>query len=570
MKTRRVGIFTQLFVWLAILLLLGNVLLGYIAYSRSKAALFKQIQSNAINIAQCAAVNVSADLHKDINVGDEGTESYKKIIDELALFRDNAEIEYIYTLRQVGDEKFEFVVDADTEEPAAIGDECEATEAMIKAFKKKITTADDEPFSDEWGSHVSAYSPIITDGEVLGAIGVDISANWIDDQMKLLRNLVIITCVVTYAISLFVIVLLMMKFRKNMSKLNNKVKELAGGSGDLTKEIDIRTGDEMEEIADNMNAFIRQIRSIMQEVSASTQGISTTGRVLNTTVNENVSVMSEMNNGICSISAGMEESAQSAKQLSDKLSECANRMVSFVNNVNEIKDMVQIANENAQNTSLTAKRNQEHAMSSIGELKDKMQRSIDDAQKIEQIKKIAEEIGTIASQTRMLSLNAQIEAARAGTMGAGFAVVATEVGHLSDDIDRSVEEINEINDQVLEAVRTLTDVIEEMLSFVTTDVAKDYDSFASLGEEYGTTTNSIKVQITEIGNRSREISQNIEDINSSVQGITSTVISSAENANKIAASTGRISESLESLNVASQKNSNHSEHLSEQISKYMF
>ena len=46
---------------------------------------------------------------------------------------------------------------------------------------------------------------------------------------------------------------------------------------------------------------------------------------------------------------------------------------------------------------------------------------------------------------KMLSLNAQIEAARAGSMGAGFAVVATEVGHLSNDIDKAVADINQIN-----------------------------------------------------------------------------------------------------------------------------
>ncbi len=570
MKTRKLGIFTQLFIWLAILLLLGNVILGYFAYSRSKEALFEQIQGNAINIAQCAAMNVSGDVLKNIVAGDEETAEYSEIIDELALFRDNAEIEYIYTLRQIEESKYEFVVDADPEEPAAIGDECEATDAMNKAFQEKITTADDEPFTDEWGSHVSAYSPIFSEDTLIGAVGVDISANWIDDQMKALRNLVVIICIITYLISLVVLLLLMMKFKRSMSKLNNKVKELASGTGDLTKEIDIYTGDEMEEIAGNMNAFIRQIRELVQEVAQSTKEIHETGEALNTTVNANVHVMSEMNSEIGDISASMEESADSTKALSTNLAECSRHMAVFVENVNEIRDMVQRANENAQKTSAMAKENRKNAMDSIRELQYKMQQTSQDAKKIEQVKQIAEEIGEIAGQTRMLSLNAQIEAARAGTMGSGFAVVATEVGHLSDDIDQAIAEINEINGQVLNAVSTLTEVLEEMINFVTQDVAKDYDSFATLGEEYGTTTDSIRVQMTEIEKQSKQISGSIEEINETVQNITSTVILTAENANQLAESTSQIAESLENLNEASQKNSKHSENLSEKVRKYTF
>lgn len=570
MKTRKMGIFSQLFIWLAVLLLFGNAVLGYFAYSRSEAALFEQIQGNAINIAQCAAMNVSGELLLGMSAGDEETDNYAVIIEELALFRDNAEIEYIYTLRQVGEGQFEFVADADPEEPAAIGEECEATDAMCKTFSEQITTADDEPFTDEWGSHVSAYSPIFCDGEVVGAVGVDISANWIDDQMKALRNLVIITCVVTYLISIAVLFLLMMKFKVSMNKLNNKVKELAGGSGDLTKEIDIYTGDEMEEIAGNMNAFIRQIRLLVKDVAKSTDEIHMTGEELNTTVCENARIMSDMNSEIGDISANMEESAQSSKLLSQSLADCANRMELFVQNVNEMCSMVRQANENAQATSAMAKTNRENAMDSINALQIKMQQTSQDARKIEQVKQIAEEIGNIASQTRMLSLNAQIEAARAGTMGAGFAVVATEVGNLSNDIDRAVAEINEINSQVLSAVGTLTEVLEEMIRFVTRDVAKDYDSFATLGEEYGTTTDTIRVQMTEIGEQSRQISQNIIDINSRVQDITSTVIMTAESANDIARSTGHISESLEKLNTTSMKNTKHSEELNGQVRKYKF
>ena len=570
MKTRKTGIFTQLFLWLAVLLLLGNSLLGFFAYSRSKTALFRQIQSNAKNIAQCAAMSVSGDLLRTIEEGEEGSEEYNVVLDELALFRDNAEIEYIYTLRQVGEEAFIFVVDSDPEEPADIEEECEYTDGLYSAFTEQITAADEEPFTDEWGSHLSAYSPVFDGAEVVGAVGVDFSANWIDEQMQGLRNLVLIICGATYVVSLLVLGLLMLKFKKGMRKLNDKVKELASGSGDLTKEIDIDTGDELEVIAGNMNAFLQQVRGLVKEVARSTEEILATGEEMGATVSENTRIMNVMNTEISDISGNMEQSAASSKLLSENLSDSAGQIAEFARKVDDIRVKVQDANESAQTAAVMAKENRKNAMSSIEAMQERMRRTGKDMQKIEQVRKIAEEIGAIASQTRMLSLNAQIEAARAGEMGAGFAVVATEVGNLSNDIDASVTEINMINSQVLDAVGTLTDVLDEMVRFVSEDVAKDYDSFAALGEEYGTTTEVIRQQMQEIGNQSAQISKEITDISASVQQITAMVTETAESANDIASSTGQIAESLERLSSTSRMNSKHSGKLNEQVTKYTF
>lgn len=570
MRGHKRGIFKQLFLCLALLLLFGNAVLGLAAYNRSESALFEQIQSNAKNIAQCAAMNVDGNLLQGIVPGDEGNEAYSCIVEQLALFRDNADIEYIYTLRQVGEEEFVFIVDSDTEEPAAIGDECDTTEALVSAFSQQITTADDEPFSDEWGSHVSAYSPIQYDNQVVGVVGVDISANWIDEQMTALRSLVVITCIVTYVFSMVVLFLLMSKFTNGIKRLSDKVKELASGEGDLTKKIDIYSRDEIGEIAGYMNEFIDQIRMLVKDVSNSIEGIRLAGEELGVTVNDNTQIMFHMNGEIEDIGVNMEKSEVSSKLMSENLAESAEHIKAFAENVEAICKVVRQANENAQKTSIQAKENRQNAMNSIEELQVRMEKTSQDTQKIMRVKQIAEEIGAIASQTRMLSLNAQIEAARAGTMGSGFAVVATEVGKLSDEIDSAVTEINEINSQVESAVGMMTEVLEEMVRFVSEDVVKDYDSFNALGEEYGTTTSTIHKQMIEIGSQSTEISQTISGINEEVQSIARMVSSIVETTNDLTHSNELIAESFEKLKTASQKNLEHSENLSTQINQYTY
>lgn len=569
MRVRKMSIFSQLFLWLAALLLLGNGVLGLLAYNRAESALFVQIQDSTMNLASCAAANVQGEVLQGIQAGDEGSEAYETIIDQLALFRDNSDLEYIYTLRWNGTE-FEFVVDSDTEEPADIGEICEPTDAMILAREQSVTTADNEPFTDEWGTHISAYSPIFLDGEVVGFVGIDINADRIGEQMDALRNLVLIIATVTYAVSLICLWLLMIKFKKNMGKLNDKVKELASGSGDLTREIEIRTGDELEVIAENMNAFIRQIRSLVKDVAASTGEILVTGDELSATVSDNARIMADMNAKIESISVNMQESSASSRTLSDNLSRSADEVATFAKNVDDIRVMVQKANEHAQAASTTVRENRNNALTAIRELQERMALIGAEVQKIEQVKQIAEEISSIAGQTSMLSLNAQIEAARAGAMGSGFAVVATQVGKLSVDINRAVAEINQINGQVLSAVGALSEVSDEMIRFVSEDVVKDYDAFTEIGEEYGTTTEAIRSQMAEIAEQSVMISHNIAEINNKVQTITSMVSMTTESATELADATSKVAESMEELDAASQKNSQHSESLNRQVSKYTY
>ena len=570
MKVRKISIFNQLFLFLAVFLLLGNGCLGVLCYNHSKASLLEQIQKNVMNLSQSAAAGIRGDVLKTISVGDEETAEYNLIREQLAVFRDNAEIEYIYTLCENKEGGVDFVVDADLEEPADIGEECETTEAMMQTFTKKVTTVDEEPMTDEWGDHISAYSPIFYENDVIGAVGIDISATWISEQMMDLRNLIVLCCVGIYAASLLLLQILIIKFKRSIRKLNGKVEELASGSGDLTKMVDIVSGDELEVIAGNMNAFIEQIRLLVKEVAQSTKDMLHNSEELNSTVNENTRIMERMSAEIREISENMEKSSDSSKVLSGHLSGSADEISCFAKEVDGIRKEVEKANENAKATSGMVNANKKNALDSINDLQERMRKTSEEAKQIEQIRQIAEEIGHISAQTRMLSLNAQIEASRAGAMGAGFAVVATEVGHLSNEIDRAITEINQINQRVFTAVGALTEVSEEMIEFVSKDVVKDYDAFSSLGEEYEKTTEIIKNQMAEIGEQSFRISKEVSRINDGIQEIASVVVGTAESANNLATSTNKISESMERLNDSSQKNAYHTGKLNEKVNKYTY
>ena len=104
-------------------------------------------------------------------------------------------------------------------------------------------------------------------------------------------------------------------------------------------------------------------------------------------------------------------------------------------------------------------------------------------------------IRDIAKQTRLLGLNASIEAARAGSAGAGFAVVSEEIGKLADSSRETVDKIQEFTNQIGESVNetvTKGEATSNIVSQQTTAIAGVAQELASLSATAGELVNMIK------------------------------------------------------------------------------
>lgn len=571
MKVRKISIVVKTFILTAALLFAGTNVLGYLAYNRGKDSLYQQIQSNAVNIASCAAANVDGDILNTINIGDEKTEAYDTIISQLSLFRDNAEIEYIYTLKLESDGTIVYMVDSDTEEPAAIGDECESTPMMQMSLETSATTVDDEFIEDEWGTHLSAYSPVFaSNGSIVGAVGVDISADWVTEQMLILRNTMLIVAAVMFVVILAGLGLLMFSFRKSLCKLNNKVRDLVSGDGDLTKSIDIKSGDELETIAQNMNEFINQIRSLVAGVSKSSEAVRKTGDEVNQNVVMNTDVVLDMSSQTQEISASMQQSAASAQVLSETLSSSAENVKAFVSEVNQLKGVADESSKQVAEFANKSQTNRENTLENIAKLQQRMAEISEGVKRIELIREIASEVAAIAKQTNMLSLNAQIEAARAGKMGMGFAVVATQVGKLSVDINRAVVEVNSTSEQIFEATNALSEVSDDLMKFISTQVVSDYDEFAKISVGYGEVSEDMKIRLAKIADEGIDVSKGIMAVDEQVQGISQMVNVTSESTVHLATAISQMSHSMEDLSRLAKQNAEQTECLNSQIGKYKF
>ena len=267
MKVRKVSITAKILIIVLILLIFSDIFIGTSIYLRTKNALITQINENAMNITKCVAASVSGELLPEISAGDEeGSEAYDTVHEQLSLFLENAGVEYVYIVRNRADGSSEFVVDSDPEEPGLPGDDFEGDEYEMSEAYKGVTIVTAEPYTDEWVTHISAYSPIYADGKIVALAVTDISMDWINAQTGKILVLIIAVCLLALIVGVLGVLGICFVLRKGFVTLNSKIAELADGNGDLTKKVDLNGGDEFETIGGNVNKFMLYIRDILLTV----------------------------------------------------------------------------------------------------------------------------------------------------------------------------------------------------------------------------------------------------------------------------------------------------------------
>jgi methyl-accepting chemotaxis protein len=128
-----------------------------------------------------------------------------------------------------------------------------------------------------------------------------------------------------------------------------------------------------------------------------------------------------------------------------------------------------------------------------------------------EIGKVVKMITLIAQQTKLLALNASIEAARAGDAGKGFAVVANEVKELAKESAQATEDISEKIFAIQSDTREAATAIERISSIIG-EINSYQNTIASAIEEQTATTNEISRNVAEAAKGSAEISANISDV----------------------------------------------------------
>ena len=320
---------------------------------------------------------------------------------------------------------------------------------------------------------------------------------------------------ITVALALAAGVFLAVFISRQISRATNSVLQQAEAiaAGDLSgDEVKITSHDELGDLGAAINRMHASLRQVIQSISENSQNVAN--------ASEEFSSVSQQ------ISANSEETSAQANSVSNATEE-VNRNLHTVATATE--EMSASISEIAKNATEAAKVAAE-AMRTANETNAIVGKLGASSAEIGQVIKV---ITSIAQKTDLLALNATVEAARAGSVGAGFAVVANEVKELAkqtatatEDISRKIEAIQGDTKGAVQAINTITGVI--------TRVNEISGTIAAAVEEQSATTSEMSRNLTDAARGASQVTENISGVAQAAQNTSQGATDSLKAAQQLA------------------------------------
>ncbi len=347
--------------------------------------------------------------------------------------------------------------------------------------------------------------------------------------------ILVVLFVIVMAVAIFMVLKTIVTPAKNAGKqLLSITKGIEAGEGDLTARINIKSKDEIGQLAKGINIFMNNLQTLMTKIKEASHHMRTSVDTITEQVNES-------NESAGSASAAMEQLSASMQEVSATLDQiAANSDAVF----KEVQKMTEQADKGANLADTIKERadvkyketveGKNETGNMVGQMRAILEESVAESKSVEKINELTGDILDISSQTNLLALNASIEAARAGEAGKGFAVVADEIRVLADNSRDTANNIQTISAAVTGAVEKLADTAEELMKFVDKKVLKDYDGFVEIVNQYQKDADEINDIMSEFAKNASDMTRTMDDINTGINEISITVDESAKGITNVA------------------------------------
>ena len=342
----------------------------------------------------------------------------------------------------------------------------------------------------------------------------------------------------------------------------------AMGEGNLTVTINVDSNDEIGNVAKALNQSKENIKHLINEIMNGASDMSATSEELSATVEEVSSKMEVVNESVEQISKGVqdlsattEEVSASTEEINASTNELANRSNDAKTSVNEIK-------QRALNIKGKASKDIEEGTVIYEQNRSSILKAIEKAKVVEDVKIMADSIGSIAEQTNLLALNAAIEAARAGEQGKGFAVVADEVRKLAEQSSQAVVDIQSMVGQVQIAVEELSQSGQDVLKFIDNNVKPSYEFLQSTGIQYEKDAEFVNNITEEISTSSKQMNDVIEQISDAIQNVSATAEESAASSEEISNSVKEVTFAINDVAKSAQSQAELAQKLTDMVQTF--
>ena len=303
-----------------------------------------------------------------------------------------------------------------------------------------------------------AHFRIIT--RAIGHLKAEIADNeaTAEARMRLWLTAVAVSSVASLAVIAVVGIWLTRGIVMSTRLLLDRVTEMATGASDLTARIPVESNDEIGRLAAAINALIDKVHGLVQRIRESSLQLSGTATQIAANAGQQEKAMHQLDASTAQIAAAVHEISGSSRELSATASQISERS-------NETSHLASAGQERL----ATMEANLQQLVESTASISAKLSLIREKANNINQV---VITITKVADQTNLLSINAAIEAEKAGEFGRGFLVVAREVSRLADQTAMATTDIDAMVRQMHDAVSAGVMQMDKFSDEVRTGVAR--------------------------------------------------------------------------------------------------
>lgn len=568
-KTRKFSIRTKILFYSTLMICLLCLLLGLNSYLRMKEDLVNMGVEEAELAATMVVRQIDGDALAGMQKGDEETEEYIRLLKDLRTLKKESNMAYLYTLTTDGQAVYYGVDSDDTDGQNAIGAEFEESYEELSDVFAGTAYVQDFIDSTSDGDLVTAYQPIYnSEGRQVGVLGADYDASNVIARLNGAKNRVILIGIIGLVAALAFMGLAVGRITKSMRVIDQKLYDLVHNEGDLTQQLDICTGDEMEMIANNVNELLKYIKGIMLTIAQNSNQLKSSAKNVAGNLGSAGSSISDVSATMEQMSAGMEETAASLNQINEMIQTIYSGTEDIFHKAEEGNSYAGDISSKAAQIHDKALTEQEAVRIKVAEIKESVNEKIEQSRAVEQIELLTENIISITSQTNLLALNASIEAARAGEAGRGFSVVADEIGKLAADSAEAASQIKTVSNNVIHAVEELAAEAEEMLRFIEGAAVETYRSLLTTCEDYSKDADNIHNIMERFAENSNQLKQAVDNIKGALADVDYAVEENTKGVVNVTERSTELNGNVESIGDEARENQKIAEYLNIEVQKF--
>ena len=412
-------------------------------------------------------------------------------------------------------------------------------------------------------------------------------------EISSMRNIILLIGLLCLFGGLIVAVLIGRSIARPMKYIAGELKE--AGSGDFTRSINIKSKDEIGELAHHFNEMLQSIKEMIANVKKEASVLSGIGTELASNMNQTAAAINQITANTQSIknqmineSASVTESNATMEQITvniNKLNDHIERQTTSVaQSSSAIEEM--IANINSVTQALIKNKENVTALTDNSEagrtgLQEVAANINEIARESEGLLEINSVMENIASQTNLLSMNAAIEAAHAGEAGKGFAVVAAEIRKLAENSSQQSKTISTVLKKIKSSIDTITRSTDnvlnkfEAMSSSVNIVAEQEENIRNAMEEQGHGSNQILEAIGQVNEITQQVKSEAKEM---LEGSQEVIRESANltrlteevtgGINEMAAGADQINIAVNQVNELSVRNSSNIDLLINGVSRF--